>query len=161
MNTLKILNVPFIFTNTSFIFTNTPIIFTNTSFIYTNTPFIFTNTPFIFTNTSFIFTNTSFIFTHTIHSLFLCKLFLKCLTNSHSFRMHSLISRTLPLRLPEAIESLTSELQGQLFQILTRSTHQLLDTAKYPQENSFFLFEFLKFFSNLFLFCYLVKAYTR
>ncbi|XP_023334937.1 exocyst complex component 4 isoform X4 [Eurytemora carolleeae] len=36
-------------------------------------------------------------------------------------------------RLPEAIESLTSELQGQLFQILTRSTHQLLDTAKYSQ----------------------------
>jgi len=36
-------------------------------------------------------------------------------------------------KLPEALESLTTDLQSQLFQILTRTTHQLHETGKYPQ----------------------------
>ena len=125
-----------------------PFIFTiNTSFIFTNTSFIFTNTPFIFTNTSFIFTNNP-LFLQIIlyfykYTFYFYKYTLYFYANSSWNVWQTLIhSRTLPLRLPEAIESLTSELQGQLFQILTRSTHQLLDTAKYPQESSFFYLNF-------------------
>jgi len=36
-------------------------------------------------------------------------------------------------RLPDAMESLTGDLQNQLFQILTRTTHQLIESGKYPQ----------------------------
>ena len=40
---------------------------------------------------------------------------------------------TMLNKLPDAVESLTGELQNQLFQILTRTTHQLIESGKYSQ----------------------------
>ena len=40
---------------------------------------------------------------------------------------------TMLNKLPDSVESLTGELQNQLFQILTRTTHQLIESGKYPQ----------------------------
>jgi len=40
---------------------------------------------------------------------------------------------TMLNKLPDAVESLTADLQNQLFQILTRTTHQLIESGKYSQ----------------------------
>ena len=42
---------------------------------------------------------------------------------------------TMLNKLPDAVESLTADLQNQLFQILTRTTHQLIESGKYSQGN--------------------------
>ena len=38
-------------------------------------------------------------------------------------------------RLPEAVESLGSDLQNQLLQILTKTTQQLLDASRFPADD--------------------------
>lgn len=40
---------------------------------------------------------------------------------------------TMLNKLPDAVDSLTADLQNQLFQILTRTTHQLIESGKYSQ----------------------------
>lgn len=39
-------------------------------------------------------------------------------------------------RLPDAVDALNTELQGQLFQIMTRTTHQIIESGRYPQGDS-------------------------